>query len=41
MIFLDINYYSEKKKKPTISDSEIESDFDHIVQYFLKPRRRK
>lgn len=40
MIFLDINYYSDKKK-PTISDSEIESDFDHSVQYFLKPRRRK
>lgn len=41
MIFLDINYYSEKKKNPTIPDSETESDFDYIVQYFLKPRRRK
>lgn len=31
MIFLDINYYLEKKKKFIIFDFEIEFDFDYIV----------
>lgn len=41
MIFSSHKLLFRKEKKPTISDSEIESDFDYIVQYFLKPRRRK